>query len=119
MAFQTDLLRHAKALALGAGLLLSVAGCATYRDAADVALVGLTNEQGAGKSIGRIEGKDCGVTVFGYGRQEYDLTINKALDRSRKENGLRYVRNLSVEREATDILVYRRVCIIVAGMGYK
>lgn len=101
------------------GLTAALSGCVTYRDASSVEYVGLDHASGEGTSLGRIEGRDCATTVFGFGRSIADLSINNALERSRKEAGLRYLKGMSVERQATNIFVYNRTCIVVAGMGYK
>lgn len=93
--------------------------CTVYKDANAVNFLAITSDGGKGKSLGFTEARDCATTVFGFGRPETDLSINKALARARSQDNLRYMLQASVNREALDILVYRRVCLIVTGNGFK
>ncbi len=104
---------------IAAGLAALASGCTVYKDANAVNFLALTSDGGAGKSLGFTEAKDCATTVFGFGRSEQDLSINKALARAHSEQGLRYLTTASVDREALNILVYRRVCLVVTGNGFK
>jgi len=66
-----------------------------------------------------IKAEDCATQVFGIGRSPTSLSVNGALERSQREQGIRYINNLSIDQESTEIIVYQRTCIVVKGEGFK
>ena len=105
----------AAALAMAAATLT---GCRS-RDATAMKFVALVSDLRPGNSIGLIKAEDCATQVFGIGRSPMTLSVNGALERSQREQGTRYINNMSIDQEATQIMVYQRTCIVVKGEGFK
>jgi len=121
------------AIALFALAQISV-GCATYRMAKEIRLIGFEDEVHKGKSVGQVEGGDCVFHIFGYWLGGAP-TLSRAVQNTRMmrtssvgdvvggkiEGGdaLRYINNMTVNNDGFNAVVFGKNCIMVSGIGYK
>jgi hypothetical protein len=112
--------RSASAFCLAAfgALALGASGCRS-RDATAMKYVALVSDTRPGKSLGLINALDCATQVFGIGRNPASLSVNGALERAQREQGVRYLNNMSIDQEHTNIFMYNRICIVVKGEAFK
>lgn len=93
-------------------------GCRS-RDATSMRYVSLVNDTRPGKSIGLINALDCATQVFGIGRHPSSLSVKTALERAQREQGVRYLNNMAIDKENMNIFMYNRTCIVVKGEGFR
>jgi hypothetical protein len=116
---------------------LGLAGCASYPYASQVKLVAFDDNLQKGQSSGPIRGEDCTWTVLGM--QMGGLpTLDRAFINARNQAGslesaglsngasgrqgggpLRYVNNVSTEREGFNAVLFGKQCLVVKGTGYR
>ncbi len=106
--------------------------CATYQYASNVKLIAFSDDLKKGKSIGNIKGEDCTWQIFG-GKLGGEPTIKQAFintknqantlesagfKKSKAEETLRYVNNVTTQNEGFDIGLIGKECLVVTGVGY-
>lgn len=109
-------------------------GCATYKYANNVKMVSFSDDVSKGKSVGNVRGEDCTWTVAGY-KLGGEPTIDKAFINTKKQastmqsagfssaanqaDALRYVNNVTTEREGFNAVIVGKDCLVVTGVGYN
>jgi hypothetical protein len=110
------------AMALGAAVALcaifGATGCTSYQLAKDLKMVSFEDNVTAGRAVGPVRGEDCQGFVLGFPTGE-DPTLDDAFADVRKQNGVRYLNNVSTENTGFDAFVYAQRCIVVRGTGYQ
>jgi hypothetical protein len=116
-------------------LFVTAQGCATYKYANNVKMVSFSDDLTKGKSVGNVRGEDCTWSVLNQPLGGAP-TIDKAFINTRKQastiesagfsssgannnEGLRYVNNVSTEREGFNAYLFGKDCLVVTGVGYR
>jgi len=114
--------------------ILLLTSCAQYQYANKVKMVSFDDNVKKGKSVGRIEGKDCTWMVLGYwlgGQPTVDKAFMNAQDqagalasaglkKADAKNRLRYMNNVSTENEGWNAAgLVGKQCLVVKGAGYR
>jgi hypothetical protein len=116
--------------------LVLTAACTSYPIAQDIKMVSFDDNVAKGQSVGPIRGEDCVWSVMGYeigGKP----TLDKAMASARTQTGsgitdtfkssknsmntnvIRYMDNVSTDRDGFNAVFVGKQCLIVKGTGYK
>lgn len=118
-------------------LALSFTGCATYQYSKNVKLVAFEDDVAKGKSVGPIRGEDCIWSILGYkmgGTPTLDRAFANARNQSNSgitsaftsghapassDQAIRYINNVSTERDGFNAGIVGKDCLVVKGTGYR
>ncbi|MEO0336225.1 MAG: hypothetical protein AAF202_07515 [Pseudomonadota bacterium] len=107
-----------KAAAVLVAIAWILSGCASHPYANNVKMVGFSGDTKKGRTIGSVEGEDCQWAIFGYPLSE-PPRLDKAMRELVRESNVRYVNKVSSVNEGFNIVLLRKNCIRVSGVGYR
>lgn len=108
------------ALALTALALASaLSGCATYRVAKNVKLIGYDEDAARGKSIGEVRGESCSWKVFGTPVTTRESLDEAFADARTRHSNLRYIKGVTTDNGGFDAAgIVTKRCLIVKAVAY-
>ena len=85
----------------------------------NVKMVSYDEDATKGKSLGPVTGESCQWRVLGYSVTTSASLDGALTDARTKANGVRYLNNVSTDRDGFDAKVVAKDCMIVKGVAYR